>query len=107
LAEPSIGLGLVADQLLLIDLDLPGKVGLPVPLGPFGLLVELVELRAGALLVVPGEDGVVVGMDHMAAVGLLGADHREDGLEIVDLGAADDLLGAAHFGGHDVAPCSA
>ena len=43
-------------------------------------------------------------MDDVAAVGLLGADHRQDGLEVVDLGSTDDLLGAAHFGGHGMSP---
>ena len=73
------------DHALLVDLGLPGQVGLAVPLGALGLLVELVELGPGALLVVPGEDRVVVRVDDVAAVGLLGAHDREDGLEVVDL----------------------
>ncbi len=99
-AEAAVGLGLLDDQPLLVDLGLPGKVGLAVPLGALGLLVELVELRTGALLVVPGEDGVVLRVHDVAPVGLLGPDHREDGLEVVDLGPSDDVLGAAHLGGH-------
>ena len=76
--NPPLASACSTHQLLLVDLDLPGQVGLAVPLGALGLLVELVELRPGALLVVPGEDGVVVRVHDVAAVGLLGPDHRED-----------------------------
>ena len=72
----ALGLGRFGDQLLLVDVGVPGQVGLAVPLGVLGLLVELVELGPGALLVVPGEDGVVVRVHDVAAVGILGARPR-------------------------------
>ena len=55
-----VGLGVVHDDPLLIDLDRPVQVGLAVPLGLLGLLVELVQLGLGSLLVVPGELGRAV-----------------------------------------------
>ena len=40
----------------------------------------------------------------MPSVGFLGADHREDRLEIVEFLAADDVFVAAHLGGHVMSP---
>ena len=72
-------------QLLLVDLGLPGQVGLAVPLGLLRLLVELVELGTTALVVVPGEDGVVDRVDGVAAPRPRSVLHDgQDGLEIVD-----------------------
>jgi hypothetical protein len=53
-----------------IDVDRPVEVGLAVPLGGLGLLVELVEPWPLALVVAPGEDGVGVVLD--------GVDRRGD-----------------------------
>jgi hypothetical protein len=77
--------------LLEVDLGLPRKVGLAVPLGVLGLLVELVERRAGALLVVPREDGVGVVLDRVDRLVDVGVADGEDRLEVVDLVSADDL----------------
>ena len=70
----------------------PRQVGLAVPLRGLGLLVELVERRAGALLVVPGEDGVGVVLDGVDGLVDVGVRDGEDRLEVVDVGAADDAL---------------
>ena len=52
--------GEVGGDLLLVHLNGPVEVRLGVPLAALGLLVQLVELRAGALLVLPREDRVEV-----------------------------------------------
>ena len=77
--------------LLQVDLGVPRQVGLAVPLGVLGLLVQLVERRPGALLVVPGEDGVGVVLDRVDRLVDVGVGDREDRLEVVDLVAADDF----------------
>jgi hypothetical protein len=66
-----VGLG---HQGLLVDLDVPGQVGGSVPLGPLGLLVELVQLGPEALGVVPGELGRALVGHQVPATGLLPAD---------------------------------
>ena len=64
-----------------------------VPLRGLGLLVELVERRARALLVVPREDGVGVVGDGVERPRRRRCwSTREDGLEVVDVVAADELL---------------
>ena len=63
-----------------------------------GLLVEAVELGAAALLVVPGEDGVGVVLDRVDGLVDVGVGDGEDGLEVVDVGAADELFVGAHVG---------
>ena len=84
-AAPAVGGGVGDDHRLLVDLDRPVEVGLAVPLGGLGLLVELLEAGPGPLLVVPGEDGVGVvlhgvdrgldvGVGHVHDVGVAG-DH--------------------------------
>src|SRR5690554_6839759 len=57
---PKRGVGRFDEPLLGVDVDRPVEVGLTVPLRRLGLLVELVERRTGALLVVPREDGIRV-----------------------------------------------
>jgi hypothetical protein len=89
--------GRLDDQFLLLDIGVPREVGLAVPLGVLGLFVELVQLRLGTLLVVLSEDRVALRRDDMATVRLLGTDDGENGLQVVDVLAADDVLGAAHL----------
>ena len=69
----------------------PRQVRRAVPLARLGLLVEPVQLGRATLVVVPGELGVARRPRPVPAVGVLLADDGEDGLEVVDLGAADDL----------------
>jgi hypothetical protein len=77
--------------LLEVDLGVPGEVGLAVPLRALGLLVELVERRPGALLVVPREDGVGVVLDRVDDLVHVGVADGEDRLEVVDLVPTDQL----------------
>ena len=86
-----VGLGVGDDDLLLVDLDRPVQVGLRVPLRLLGLLVELVELRLGALLVVPGELGRAVVGDAVEALDVVVADEAQHRLEVVDALPADQL----------------
>jgi len=71
-----------------VDVGLPRQV-VGVPLPDLGLLVELLERRAGAV-VVPGEDGVAadrLGVHEVAEVdGVVG----EDRLHVVDVGPAEE-----------------
>ena len=77
--------GVGEHDLLLVDLGVPRQVGLAVPHRRLGLLVEAVELRAGALLVVPGEDGVGVDLHRVDDGVDVGVGDGEDGLEVVDV----------------------
>src|SRR5581483_9266869 len=80
---------------LLIDLRVPGEV-VRVPLRGLRLLVELVQ-RLAALLVVPREDRIGFGAHGVRDLVDVGVRHREDRVDVVDLGSADHLLvGGAH-----------
>ena len=92
-----VGLGVGDDHLLLVDLDRPVQVGLPVPLGLLGLLVELVELGLGALLVVPGELGRAVVGHVVEALDVVVADEAQHGLEVVDVVTPDQLQVGPHL----------
>ena len=72
------------DDRFLVDLGVPGQVGLGVPLGRLGLLVEPVEAGPGPLVVVPGEEGVVVRVDPVVDGAVIVVADRQDGFEIVD-----------------------
>jgi hypothetical protein len=96
--EYGVGLGIarrVGDDLLDVDVELPGQVGLAVPLGLLGLLVQLHQ-RGTAALVVPREDGVGVLLDGVGHGIDVGVGDREDRLQVVDVAATDDLLGRRH-----------
>ncbi len=99
--EHRVGVGIgggVGHHLLDVDGGVPRQIGLAVPLGVLRLLVELVEGRTLALLVVPGEQGVGVvldGVHHLVRV--LGGD-GQDRLEVVDVGPTEHLF----VGGHGV-----
>jgi hypothetical protein len=43
-------------------------------------------------------------VDDVTAVGIIGAHHGKDGFQVVEFLTADDVLVAAHFGGHVVSP---
>src|SRR5690606_33406959 len=62
------------------------------------LLVEAVERGALPLLVVPGEDGLGVVLHGVDGFVHVGVGDAEDGLEVVDVGSADQLF----VGGHGV-----
>ncbi len=102
--KPSGGHGVFDDQLLLIDIGVPGQIGLTIPLGLLGFLVELVEFGSGSLLIVPREDGVIDGVHCMSTIGVFGADHRQNRLEVVDVLSADDVVGAVHIDAHCTSP---
>jgi hypothetical protein len=88
--------GVGQHDLLLVDVGVPREIGFTVPLGGLRLLVELVQCRTLALLVVPREDGVGVVLDGMDdLVDVLVAD-RQDRLEIVDVGPPDELFVRGH-----------
>ena len=86
-----VGLRVGHHDLLLVDLDRPVQVGLRVPLRLLGLLVELVELRLGALFVVPGELGRAVVGHLVVALFVVLADDAHHRLHVVDALAADQL----------------
>ena len=81
----------LGDDLLEVDLGVPRQVGRGVPLADLGLLVELAQRRPGER-VVPREDGVGVVLDGVLDLVDVGVGDGEDGLDVVDLGAADDLV---------------
>ena len=76
-------------DLLLVDLDVPGQV-VGVPLRRLRLLVELHQ-RGAAALVVPREDGVGLGADACCDLVDVGVGDGEDGVEVVDVVATDEL----------------
>ena len=79
-----------------VDLGVPRQVGGAVPLAGLGLLVQLDEGRTGAL-VVPGEQGVGVVLDRVDDLVDVGVGHGEDGVEVVDVLAAEDVgVGTSH-----------
>ena len=86
-----VRLGVGDDHALLVDLNRPVQVGLPVPLRLLGLLVEPVELGLGALLVVPGELGRAIVGDTVEPLHVVLADEAQDGLEVVDVLPPDEL----------------
>ena len=79
------------DHFFLVHVGVPRQVGARVPLRRLGLLVELVQ-RGAALLVVPREDGIGVGTHRVRDFVDIGVGDREDRLDVVDLGAADEVL---------------
>ncbi len=82
---------ILGDGLLDVDLGVPRQVGGGVPLADLGLLVQLAQRRP-AERVVPREDGVGVVLDDVGdLVGIVSGD-GQDGIDVVDLGAADDRL---------------
>ena len=88
LADAVLVLVLLRD-LLLVDVGVPREV-VGVPLRRLRLLVEL-DQRGAAALVVPGEDGVGLGAHRVLDLVDVGVGDREDRVEVVDVGAADDL----------------
>ena len=70
---------------------------LRVPLRRLRLLVELAE-RGPAALVVPREDRVGVGVHRVRDLVDVAVGDREDRLEVVDVGATDDLGVVSHRG---------
>ena len=84
-------LGVGDDDALLVDLNRPVQVGLPVPLGLLGLLVEPVELGLGALLVVPRELGGAVVGHTVEAFDVVFAHEVENRFEVVDLFPTDQV----------------
>ena len=102
--EPRGEGGLVlVDHLVEFDLGVPREVGGGVPLTGLGLLVELAELgpREG---VVPGEDGVGVVLDDVLDLVDVDVGHRQDGLDVVDVVASDDVAVRGVLGGAHDAP---
>ncbi|MEZ5298794.1 MAG: hypothetical protein R2697_21680 [Ilumatobacteraceae bacterium] len=92
--------GLVgADDLLDVDVGVPVEVGRAVPLTGLGLLVQLAELGPGEG-VVPREDGVGVVLDDVFDLVHVGVRDRQDRLDVVDVGAADDLFVGGEGVGH-------
>ena len=87
------------DDGLEVDLGVPRQVGGGVPLAGLALLVQLAQLRAGQR-VVPREQGVGVVLDGVEDLVDVGVGDRQDRLEVVELGAADDLVVVAVGDGH-------
>ena len=88
--EALVGLDVLERELHLVDLGRPVEVGGDVPLRRLGLLVELDERRAAAL-VVPREHRVGVRLHRVHDRVGVGVADREDRLEIVDLVASDQF----------------
>ena len=97
--------GVVDRHLLLVDGRVPGQVGLGVPLGLLGLLVELAESGTGAL-VIPREQGVGVVLDGVGNFVDVVVGDRQDRLEVVDVGAADQLFVGCHWDDSFLRDCS-
>ena len=86
---------ILGDLLLEVDGRVPVEVGGGVPLVGLGLLVQLAQRRPGEG-VVPREDGVGVVGDDVGDLVDVGVGDGEDGLDVVDIGAADEVLGGGH-----------
>ena len=93
------------DHLLDVDLGVPWEVGGGVPLAGLGLLVQLAQRRPGEG-VVPREDRVRVVLHDVLDLVDIGVGDGQDGLEVVQIGAADDVGRTAEVigGGHESAP---
>ncbi len=87
--------GVGEHDVLLVDVGVPGQVGLRVPLRLLRPLVQLAE-RGTTAVVVPREDGVPVRLDEVLDLVHIGVGDGEDRLEVVDFVAAQDLVCAGH-----------
>ena len=87
------------DHRFLVDLGLPRQVGLAVPLPGLRLLVELAQ-RGTSEVVVPGEQRVGVVLDRVLDGVDVGVGDGEDGLDVVDVVAADHV---GDLSAHDAA----
>ncbi|CAB4710282.1 unannotated protein [freshwater metagenome] len=78
-----------------VDISVPCEVGGAVPLAGLGLLVEPPQCRA-LQRVVPSEDGVGVVLDDVLDLINVGVGDGEDGLDVVEVRAANDVFGGGH-----------
>ena len=90
-------------DLLEVDVGVPRQIGGGVPLADLGLLVQLAQLRASER-VVPREDRVGVVLHDVLDLVDVGVGDRQDGLDVVDVVAADDRFVAGVRDGHGVTP---
>ena len=100
LVETATDDGLVVDDgLLHVDIEVPRQVGGGVPLADLGLLVQLAQRRPRER-VVPREDRVGVVLDDVEHLGRIRGGNREDRIDVVNLGTAEDRVVVVVGKGH-------
>src|SRR6185437_3843220 len=90
--EPAIRQHIAEYHLLLVDVGVPWHIGVAVPLAVARLFVQLAQLRAGVFTVVPAKDRILVLRHGMDRLGRIGSGDGKDGLQIIHLRTAYEVV---------------